>query len=269
MRGPFDGFKAVFFDVDDTLYDFDASMEHAFRHLRAAFPDVLGQHEVDRVARAYWGFYHDFPDELKVELINRDPDLYRRTMWAGALERLRCDEDAAAAAWLRKAHPTVTRPFADPEGFVRVLADEFQRVRPEHWRATMYEGAWDLLCELKGRVTLGAITNGPPKVQRPKLEAFDYQRFFPERLVFVSGEFGVRKPDPSIFLAAAKAAGADPSECVMVGDAREFDMPAKAVGFRTILFDGKRKRPDCSADPFPPDAMARSYAEIRNLLLLG
>lgn len=266
MGASFRAARAVFFDVDDTLYDFAASMEHAFAHLRQVYPDVLGQHEAERVSRAYWGFYHECPEDVKVHLINTDPDLYRRTMWAGALARLGCDADEAALAWLRKAHPDILRPFSDPDGFVCVLAKEFERARPEHWRAAMYDGARDLLRELKGTRTLGAITNGPSKVQRPKLEAFDYRAFFPERLVFVSGEFGARKPDPSIFLAAAEAAGVAPDECVMVGDAREFDMPAKAVGFRTVLFDGKKQKPDCSADPYPPDAVVASYAELRRLL---
>jgi putative hydrolase of the HAD superfamily len=143
-----------------------------------------------------------------------------------------------------------------------------QRKRPEHWRAAMYPGARQLLLDLKARgAVLGAITNGPAPVQRPKLEALQYRDYFAEERVFVSGEFGARKPDPSIFLAAAKAAGADPRECVMVGDAREFDMPAKALGFRTILFTGPRDAPDCSKDEWAPDAVVSSYQEMRALLL--
>ena len=94
-----------------------------------------------------------------------------------------------------------------------------------------------------------------------------YRMHFPEHRVFVSGEFGVRKPDPSIFLAAAKSAGVPPERCVMVGDAREFDMPSKAVGFRTILFLGARERPDVSKDEWPPDAIVTSYRELRDVLL--
>ena len=267
MRGPFEGVRAVFFDVDDTLYDFEESMRHAFHHLRGAFPDVLGQHDVDRVARAYWSHYRAYPEEAKVELINRDPEAFRRVMWAGALAALGCDEDEAALSWLRKAHPTVREPFAHPEGFARVLTEEFSRSRPEHWRRAMYPGARELLADLRGRVALGAITNGPGPVQRPKLEAFGYREWFPERLVFVSGEFGARKPDPSIFLAAARAAGVAPEECVMVGDAREFDMPAKGVGFRTILLCEAGRSTDVSGLEHEPDLVARSYDDVRRALL--
>ncbi|HET6404206.1 MAG TPA: HAD family hydrolase [Candidatus Thermoplasmatota archaeon] len=243
----FDGVRAVFFDVDDTLYDFARSMKHAFEHLHATFPDLFAQHKVDQVEEAYWRHYHGVPEARKVELINTDPDLFRRTMWAGALTNLGLQGEL------------------DP--LARKVTDEMQRLRPRHWRMSMYDGAADLLADLRSRYILGAITNGPSPVQRPKLEALRYQEYFPERLVFVSGEFGARKPDPSIFLAAAKAAGVEPRECLMVGDAREFDMPAKAVGFRTVLFLGPRARPDLSGDEWQPDAVVESYAELRRLLL--
>jgi len=247
MSAPFDGVRAVFFDVDDTLYDFEGSMRFAFEHLHAAFPDLFSQHKVDELEKAYWSFYRNVPEPRKVELINTDPDLFRRTMWGGALRNLAFEGELDSAA--------------------KMLTDEMQRQRPAHWRAAMYPGAEALLRELKERMPVGVITNGPSPVQRPKLEALNYRRFFPEHRVFVSGEFGVRKPDPSIFAAAAKSAGVEPHECVMVGDAREFDMPAKALGFRTILFFGPREVVDVSKDPYPPDAVACDYDEVARLLL--
>jgi putative hydrolase of the HAD superfamily len=260
--------KAVFFDVDDTLYDFAESMRHAFVHLHRVYPEAFAGADPTRIETAYWRHSDALPDATKLDLLVNDPDLYRRTMWAGTLRELGLHLDPRAEEWLRRAHPDVPARWDDPEGFARVIAEEFQKYRPDHWRAAAFEGAWDLLRDLRKRgKTVGAITNGPPQVQRPKLEAFRYLDFFPEPLVFVSGEFGARKPDASIFLAAAKAAGVPPSDCVMVGDAREYDMPAKAVGFRTILFDGKAKRPDCASDPWPPDAVAGTYAELRGLLL--
>lgn len=269
----FAGARAIFFDVDDTLYDFEESMRYAFEHLHRAFPDVFGEHAIDRIAKAYWSHYRGMPEPAKVHLINTDPDLFRRTMWAGALGGLGLDEDARARAWFEAQHPSLAgRAFGDPEGFARVITDEFQRHRPAQWRRAMYPGARELLLDLKAGAggsayILGAITNGPASVQRPKLEALSYLDYFPEERVFVSGEFGVRKPDPSIFLAAAKSAGVAPGECVMVGDAREFDMPAKAVGFRTVLFLGPRERPDVAKDEHPPDAIVTSYQELRRLFL--
>lgn len=260
--------KAVFFDVDDTLYDFQLSMRHAFVHLHRVYPEVFAKADPRRIEEAYWRHYDAYPESTKAQMVSSDPDLYRRTMWAGALDELGLHLDDQAVEWLRRTHPGVPQRWGDPEGFARVLSQEFQRWRPEHWRAAAYEGVWDLLHDLRrAGKALGAITNGPAQIQRPKLDAFRYLDYFPEHLVFVSGEFGTRKPDPAIFHAAAKAAEVSPSECVMVGDAREFDMPAKAVGFRTILFVGKGECPDCSQDAYPPDAVVTTYADLRRLLL--
>ena len=239
--------KAIFFDVDDTLYDFERSMRSAFEHVHAKFPDVFSRHKVDDLESAYWKHYRGMPEPEKVTLINTDPARFRHTMWRGALVELGHGHELDATAMQ--------------------IAEEAQRERPRHWREAMYPGAHELLRELKPQRVLGAITNGPSSVQRPKLDAIGWPEFFAPERVFVSGEFGVRKPDPSIFRAAAKAAGVEPGECVMVGDAREFDMPSKAVGFRTILFVAHRERPDCSKDEYPPDAIAESYQEIRRLLL--
>ena len=37
-------------------------------------------------------------------------------------------------------------------------------------------------------------------------------------MVFISGDFGIKKPDPRLFLKACELAGAKPEECVYVGD---------------------------------------------------
>ena len=40
----------------------------------------------------------------------------------------------------------------------------------------------------------------------------------------LSGELGVKKPDPRIFWEAASLLGAEPEECLYVGDAYEADV---------------------------------------------
>lgn len=241
MAPTFADAKAVFFDMDNTLYDFEGSMEHAFDDLRTVYPDAFGRFDVKRISEAYWGHYHSVPDDEKFYLITSDADKYRKTMWAGCLRALELDSDPV---------------------FVEKLTRHVETQRPRQWYAAMYPGVREFLARLRERMTIGVITNGPAHVQRPKLTGLRYRDHFEEPHVFVSGEFGVYKPDPSIFLAAAKAAGVDPEHCVMVGDAREYDMPAKRVGFRTALFDGKCHGPDCAKDEFPPDVIVRSYAEL-------
>ena len=52
----------------------------------------------------------------------------------------------------------------------------------------------------------------------------------------ISGDIGVRKPDAEAFLALLAIIGAEPDECLFVGDRQRNVDAARAVGFRTVLF---------------------------------
>ena len=64
-----------------------------------------------------------------------------------------------------------------------------------------------------------------------------------------SGVVGVIKPEPGIFLHAAKAVGAAPGDCVMVGDSIKRDMKgAEGVGMRRALVVAGAETPDAGQD---------------------
>jgi putative hydrolase of the HAD superfamily len=56
--------------------------------------------------------------------------------------------------------------------------------------------------------------------------------------VVISGEVGMHKPQPEIFLLGAERAGAEPADCVFVDDLRENCDGAEAVGMTAILHRG-------------------------------
>ena len=79
---------------------------------------------------------------------------------------------------------------------------------------------------------LGIIANQYRTV-RGVLQRDGIDSFF--RVVQISEEAGVSKPDPPIFERALREAGCKPQEAVMVGDRIDFDVePAKALGFHTV-----------------------------------
>ncbi|MCW3010475.1 MAG: haloacid dehalogenase [Solirubrobacterales bacterium] len=53
-------------------------------------------------------------------------------------------------------------------------------------------------------------------------------------VLVISGELGVRKPEPSIYAAAAERMGLEPSELVFVDDLRGNLKPARALGMATV-----------------------------------
>lgn len=64
-----------------------------------------------------------------------------------------------------------------------------------------------------------------------------------------SGVLGVIKPEAAIFLHAAAAVGAAPSDCVMVGDSIKRDMKgAEGVGMRRALVSVAETAPDAGQD---------------------
>jgi putative hydrolase of the HAD superfamily len=63
---------------------------------------------------------------------------------------------------------------------------------------------------------------------------------FPELFdgVVISGEVGMHKPQPEIFLLGAERAGVAPEQCVFVDDLRENCNGAEAVGMTAVLHRG-------------------------------
>lgn len=64
-----------------------------------------------------------------------------------------------------------------------------------------------------------------------------------------SGALGVTKPDPAIFLHAARALDSRPEDCVMVGDSIPRDIKgAAAAGMKKALVSSRRPAPDAGQD---------------------
>lgn len=108
-------------------------------------------------------------------------------------------------------------------------------------------------------VRIGMVTNGAGSVQRDKLAATGIlDRFDP---LIVSGEVGVKKPDPAIFEVALAAASVGPEDAWFVGDHLWHDAEgALKAGIRAIWLD----RRDVGLQPdWPrPDAVVTSLTEL-------
>ena len=81
---------------------------------------------------------------------------------------------------------------------------------------------------------LALVTNfdHPPHI-RPILNKFDLAPYFDS--VVISGEVGVKKPDPRIFDAALEQTGIKPEEAIYVGDTEDDTKAACAAGMVPVL----------------------------------
>ena len=104
-----------------------------------------------------------------------------------------------------------------------------------HAHTPLDREAKSVLGELQGRYKLALISNfdHPPHVHR-LLDELALRPFFDA--VVVSGDAGVKKPDPAIFTPALEQTGLVADEALFVGDSPEDDVAgARAAGLRPVL----------------------------------
>jgi len=152
----------------------------------------------------------------------------------------RFDGEEPDVRWLREWSPGYRREvwslaLADQGVQDPVLAEELgERYGTE--RRARHDRFADVsvrLDELSDSYKLGLITNGASCLQREKLATAGLDEYFDA--VVVSAEFGVGKPDPSIFAHALSLLGSDPEQAVMIGDSLHRDVDgATAAGLKSV-----------------------------------
>ncbi|MFN2187724.1 MAG: HAD family hydrolase [Candidatus Promineifilaceae bacterium] len=96
----------------------------------------------------------------------------------------------------------------------------------------------DLLLELKGRVKLAVLSNAT-RTEEEMFERLVDDFKLPEDLfdaIVTSASFGVTKPDPAIYIEAARRLGLLPDEAVFTDDMADFTAAASALGMHTHTF---------------------------------
>jgi phosphoglycolate phosphatase len=101
-------------------------------------------------------------------------------------------------------------------------------------RTRLFPGMEAVLAELSAlRLALGVVTNKPAWLTDPLLEQLGLRERF---ACVVSGDtLSERKPHPMPLLHAAKLAGAEPEECLYVGDAERDVQAARAAGMPSLV----------------------------------
>ncbi|MGE5250877.1 MAG: HAD family hydrolase [Bacteroidota bacterium] len=120
-----------------------------------------------------------------------------------------------------------------------------RRVVVEHGREVVEE------LHRRGYI-LGIISNVITSREIPDwMEADGFTQYF--KSVVLSSTFGKRKPDPAIYLEAARLAGVEPSRCVYVADNLKRDVTGtRQAGFGMVII------------MIPPDELARETITDEN-----
>lgn len=138
----------------------------------------------------------------------------------------------------------------------------FAQARGIDTRGDARSGMIELLATLRaGGVGLVALDDGP-RALGGRIDALGYGALFDAA---ISGAaLDTAKPDPRLFIAAAEACGAQPAECLMIGDRVDADIaPARRLGMTTIWLRVGRWRDIAARDWTElPDAEARDADEL-------
>jgi HAD superfamily hydrolase (TIGR01549 family) len=235
--------RAVVLDLDDTLIEEEA---FARSQLRATADLVEG---IDRdtwddvvieSARALWRSSTYYPDFLELGFASWEG------LWAtfeGVHPRVR-GVASWAATYRRAAWRAALMASGHDAGGVDDLADVLGQRYIEGQRSghPTLPGAPELVARLAEEVPLALVTNGPPDIQRLKIAQAGIGSFF--SAVVISGEVGIGKPDPAIFLRALDLIGVAPEHAVMVGDSWERDiLGALSAGMRAVWVSHGRTPP--------------------------
>lgn len=141
------------------------------------------------------------------------------------------------------------REAPESELWTRWLAPEFPadrigplgveltfQYRQSKGRRVLVEHGREVVAELDRRgYILGIISNVIASREIPDwMEADGFTKYF--KSVVLSSVFGRRKPDPSIYLEAARLAGVEPLHCVYVGDNLKRDVTGtRRAGFGMVV----------------------------------
>ncbi len=140
-------------------------------------------------------------------------------------------EASEAELWTRWLAPEF------PEKRIAPLGVELTfQYRQSMGRRVLVEGGREVIETLHKRgYILGIISNVITSQEIPDwMEADGFTPFF--KSVVLSSVFGKRKPDPSIYLEAAKRAGVKPNQCVYVGDNLKRDVTGtRLAGFGMVV----------------------------------
>jgi len=224
--------QVIWFDQDDTLYDYGAAMRRslaaALTAMRQTLPGGVPGLDVDALI-AVREEIADRCDRAGMGLVQTRQESFREALarFAAPDERL---ADAMSEAYYAVLF-TGTRPLPETEPCLRALQP--------HW-------------------TLGVLSNGLPLI-----EGLGIAHYF--RHLLYAGDAEPGKPQIKFFRLAEQTAGARPEQCLLVGDNESVDVVgARDAGWHAVWLN--RGGRAWSVGGPPPGHVIASLSELPELL---
>lgn len=227
-------YKWLLFDLDGTLFDYDAAEKAAFEH-------VFIDHNIhcqDHYLSTYREVNHKIWADFEKGLISQEEIKTQR--FRILAEELNLDYD----------------PVSFSRKYLRFLSEGTQ----------LMDGAEHILAQAAENYQCVLVTNGLKEVQRPRISASTIKKYFSE--VIISEEIGFAKPDPRFFDTTFDRIGYPlKEEVLIIGDSLTSDMKGGHIyNIGTCWFnpDGKPSQPEIRID-----FEIQSLKELEDILRLS
>lgn len=170
---------------------------------------------------------------------------------------------------LRRERSRRLADFCDPECTdpdLDHISEEYSELYIASTRPV--DGALSTVAHLASRYPVGIISNGFAHWQRRKLMMAGLDGYFDT--IVLSEEVHSMKPDRGIFNAAARFAGFEPEQIVVVGDSYPIDINgAVNAGMQSVWFNPRRMSAPSNTNGAGPDAEISSLWELTSLFSAG
>ncbi len=206
------GIKHIFFDLDDTLWDFEKNSSFVLQQIFNEY--YLSQklntnfetfHSAYKQTNAFlWSEYNKGKIDKEFFRNNRFNKTFKIFGYHNYNENIK-----------------ITQHYLSQAPYEKHLKDD----------------CFDTLDYLKNKYQLHIITNGFKETQNIKLHNSGLRKYFSK--VIISEEHSLAKPDEKIFRLSEKLTNCNKEDCVMVGDNFECDIEgALNAGWKAIWFTG-------------------------------
>lgn len=229
--------RAIFFDIDDTLYSTSEFSELA----RSAAIDAMIaaglnlskdeiQEELEEVINEFTANYEHHFDKLLLRL----PRRYYKGINPAVIV-------AAGVMAYHETKSTRLFPYEDAIEVLRLLSS-------------------------KSDLLLGVITEGLSVKQAEKLVRMRLTQFLSPNAIFISNQIGISKPNPKIYQRACSDLNLKPSETMYVGDNPHYDIdPPSRIGMITVRMRRGGKYYDVEGSS-PPHREVQNFWDLLDYL---
>lgn len=204
-------YKHLFFDLDHTLWDFDANSRETLLELYDTYAlKSKGIASSEEFIEVYIEYNHQLWRDYHNGIISKEK--LRASRFKYTFEHFKLDE--------------ANIPHQFEIDYVNICPT----------KTNLFPGTHEVLTTLKNNYELHIITNGFLESQEMKMKRTGLDQYFKE--IFVSEVIGLYKPDVQIFQHAMRVAETHAAESLMIGDSLEADiLGARNAGIDQVFFN--------------------------------